>query len=121
MQLKVVYYLLMRILIVDDEYYIRNYLTALFEMRGHRPIFASSVRDAKAILMRETFDIAIVDFSMPDGKGTKVVRFIKTQRPGTKVVGMSGTEQSDTFYAAGADFFIKKPFSAEQILEVIKD
>lgn len=73
-----------------------------------------------AILVRETFDIAIVDFSMPDGKGTEVVRFIKTQKPETKVVGMSGTEQSNKFYTVGADFFIKKPFSVEQILKVIE-
>lgn len=73
------------------------------------------------ILVKETFDIAIIDFSMPDGKGTEVVRFIKTQKPETKVVGMSGTEQSDKFFTVGADFFIIKPFSVEQILEIIED
>lgn len=110
----------MNILVVDDEYAILDFFRDLFGDIGHTLITASSVKEAKKIIEKDAFDIVIVDFSMPDGEGTEVVRFIKIQKPETKILGISATEQCNTFYKAGADFFINKPFSVEQVLEAIR-
>lgn len=109
----------MKIFIIDDELCIRDTLSLYFRIVGHATITASSVKIAKAIIERETFDVALVDFWIRDRKGTEIVRLIKERRPEAKIIGMSGTEQGHTFNIAGADAFINKPFNNEEILALI--
>ena len=111
----------MKIFIIDDECLIRDFIAEYFNIEGHTIITASSVKGAKAIIERETFDVAFVDFWMPDGRGTEIVRLIKTKRPAAKIIGMSGRDQGNSFCTAGADSFIRNPFDTEQILELIKE
>jgi DNA-binding response OmpR family regulator len=54
------------------------------------------------------FDLAVVDLILPDGDGTKVVREIKAQSPGTPVVVLSASEHLSEALAAGADEAISK-------------
>lgn len=109
----------MKFLIIDDQHLIRNSLAEYFRLVGHTAITASSVKKARAIIERETFDVALVDFWMADGNGTDLISLIKTKRPDAKVIGMSGTEQGGTFYTAGAHSFIKKPFNDEELMTII--
>lgn len=109
----------MIILIIDDERCIRDSLAEQFKMEGYITISASSLKEAKTVIERESFDIALVDFWLLDGKGTEIVGLIKTIRPGSKIIGMSGTEQGSTFRIAGADSFIQKPFNDKEILNII--
>ncbi|MBI4682951.1 MAG: response regulator [Nitrospirae bacterium] len=109
----------MKIFIIDDELCIRAALSIYFSIEGHTTITASSVKEAEAIIERETFDAALVDFCIRDRKGTEIVRLIKEKRPDAEIIGMSGTEQGRTFNLAGADAFIRKPFNNKEILELI--
>ncbi len=111
----------MKILIVDDERINLDSLSQCFGYEGHTTITASSVLEAKVIVESEIFNLALIDFWLVNGKGTEIVRLIKKLRPEAKVIGMSGTEQGSTFSKAGADFFIKKPFSGIKLLEDIKN
>ncbi len=110
----------MKILIIDDQHLIRNYLAKYFRVTGNTAITASSVKKARTLIEKETFDVALVDFRMLDGMGTDIVSQIKEQRPKAKIIGMSGTEQSSSFYKAGADAFIKKPFNDKELMTVIE-
>ncbi len=111
----------MKIFIMDDERLICNYLTDLFSIEGHSTISVSSIVEAVSLIEKETFDLAMVDYRMIDGYGTEIVRHIKTRRPEVKVIGMSATEQGNTFYRAGAEYFIEKPFNMDRILEVLRE
>ncbi len=111
----------MKIFIMDDERLICNFLTDILSIEGHSTITVSSIREAVSLIENETFDLAIVDFRMIDGYGTEIVRLIKTLRPGIKVIGMSATEQGNTFYRAGAEYFIEKPFNIDHIQEVLRE
>jgi DNA-binding NtrC family response regulator len=109
----------MKILIINNQRLNQNRLSEFFRMKGHAATIASTVKEAKALIERETFDIALVDFRMLDGKGSEIVNLIKEKKPEAKIIGMSETEQSSTFYKAGADSFIKKPFNDKEILEIL--
>ena len=109
----------MKILIIDDETLMCTYISDLLVLEGHATITAYSVDEAKKVIERETFDIALVDFQMLDGEGTEIVRRIRKRRPVSKVIGMSGTDRNSKFLEAGADSFIMKPVTVEKILEVI--
>ena len=110
----------MKIFILDDERLICNYLTDLLSLEGHTTISVSSIKEARALIEKETFDLAMIDFRMIDGRGTEIVRLIKARRPEVKVMGMSSMAEGEKFYMAGADYFIEKPFNIDRLLEVAR-
>jgi DNA-binding response OmpR family regulator len=58
----------------------------------------------------------VVDLILPDGDGTKVVREIKTQTPGTPVAVVSASEDLSEALAAGADEAISKRTGLAEIV-----
>ncbi len=110
----------MKILIVDDNHFILDFFTDLLDYQGYTITTASSVKKATKIIKEEDFNMAIIDFSMPDGNGAELVRLIKEQKPIMKIIGISSLEIAELFYDAGVDYFLRKPFTVEKILKVIR-
>jgi CheY-like chemotaxis protein len=102
------------VLIVDDHYSFSEMLELVLRPaladktgtpgRSPRFVYAASVAEGLRLVSEEgPFDLAVVDLILPDGDGTKVVREIKTQTPGTPVVVLSASEDLSEALAAGAD------------------
>ena len=103
------------VLIVDDHYSFSEMLELVLRPaladktgtpgRSPRFVYAASVADALQRFSEEgPFDLAVVDLMLLDGDGTKVVREIKAQSPGTPVVVLSASEELlPGALAAGAD------------------
>jgi CheY-like chemotaxis protein len=102
------------VLIVDDHYSFSEMLELVLRPaladktgtpgRSPRFVYAASVADALQRFSEEgPFDLAVVDLMLLDGDGTKVVREIKAQSPGTPVVVLSASEHLSEALAAGAD------------------
>jgi CheY-like chemotaxis protein len=104
-----------RVLIVDDHYAFAEMLELVLRpaladktgtpRRSPRFVYATSVAEGLRLVSEDTpFDLAVVDLILPDGDGTKVVREIKAQSPGTPVVVLSASEELlPGALAAGAD------------------
>lgn len=108
----------MRLLIVDDEPEICLLLKAMLEGVGGSCAMAHSRSDALRSLEVERFDGALVDINLPDGKGTDVIRVIKDNWPGVRVVAISAEDQeSVAALGAGADAFLPKPLNRRAIFE----
>jgi two-component system, OmpR family, response regulator len=108
-----------RVLIVDDHYAFAEMLELVLRpaladktgtpRRSPRFVYATSVAEGLRLVSEDTpFDLAVVDLILPDGDGTKVVREIKAQSPGTPVVVLSASEHLSEALAAGADEAISK-------------
>ncbi len=110
----------MKILIVDDEYYICEYIEDLLEFGGFKSTTVSTINKAKDLVKSEPFDIAIIDYHLKDGLGVEVIKAIRSFKQRTVVIGMSGSEMGSVFYKAGADYFMKKPFDPLWLLEILK-
>ena len=108
-----------KVLLVDDEKVIHSLLTEVLTVHGFDLHSAFSVSEAKRLIQSEIYDIVITDYRMPDGKGTEVVTFIKNNRTDTKILGISGNESKEIFYAAGVDGFVAKPFMVSTLLQRI--
>jgi DNA-binding response OmpR family regulator len=109
-----------RVLIVDDH---RSFADALelvlrSTLAGSpRCSCAASVAEGLRLVSEEgPFDLAVVDLILPDGDGTKVVREIKTQTPGTPVAVVSASEDLSEALAAGADEAISKRTGLAEIV-----
>lgn len=110
-----------RVLIVDDEEYIRDLIKEVLLSQGHEFELADGGIKALELLRKKTIDLVIVDRNMPGMSGIEVVQLIR-QNPKTKGVkilmctGSSVTKEIDEAFAAGADDYVLKPLSFPALL-----
>ncbi len=110
-----------RILIVDDEEYIRDLIKEVLMSQGHEFELAADGSAAFEIMRKKTIDLAIIDRNMPGMTGIEVVQLIR-QNPKTKGIkvlmctGSSVTKEIDEAFAAGADGYVLKPLSFPALL-----
>jgi two-component system, NarL family, response regulator DevR len=109
--------------IVDDEpKLVRTY--ELLLKRRHIPISFLACDADDAIEKFRTADtppgVVIIDYRLPSGSGIDVLRAIKAEGPGTKIIFISGDEDArKESLAAGADLFLKKPARIMDITDSI--
>lgn len=103
----------MRIAIADDEQDVTNFLKDIVEDLGHSTMIFSDGNALSQSLVRETYDLVILDWSMPKKDGLETLEWMKTalqERP--PVIMMTNrTAKKDITDAlnAGADDYITKP------------
>jgi CheY-like chemotaxis protein len=107
----------LRVLLVDDQPSILMLVRALLEhtLPAVDVRTAGSAQDALAILCRESYDVVLSDVSMPGGTGFFLLAEARRRWPSLRVVLMSGAPVAGEAQAAGADAFLSKPFTAEQV------
>ena len=108
----------MKLLVVDDDVHIRR-IVALY-LRDHDVAEAASAEEALARIGGATFDVVIVDVILPHFGGLRLCRKIKQTAPPPRVIVMSGDEQlRDQAAEAGADAFLAKPFTRDDLAALL--
>jgi diguanylate cyclase (GGDEF)-like protein len=111
------------VLIVDDETTILEILHETLSLEGYRCDKAASGDVAIAMLKTRPFDIMITDIVMPGLGGLELTEQAKKLNPAMPVIVMTGFIDEFTYdkaIASGASDFIKKPFTAVELLMRIK-
>lgn len=111
------------ILIVEDDEIFLKPLVKNIERAGYRVTAASNAKEAIILLRGEDFDLVITDKKLPDMDGVELVRHIKADNPDLAVIMMTafGTiESAVEAIKLGAEDYIVKPFSNEEILIAIE-
>ena len=112
-----------KILIVDDEALLRNFLHETLKRKGFSIATADNGQKAIDMLQEETFDLIITDMKMPEKNGMDVLRFVKAHNPETMVIMMTAHGSIETAIEAikeGAFHYIIKPFSPESIETLVE-
>jgi DNA-binding response OmpR family regulator len=112
-----------RILVVDDEPYIRDLIRDTLKIRKYEAATAANGVEALDILARESFDIVVTDVVMPGMGGLELVKHLKKNHPQVRVIVLTGyPRQSDIgdFLLQGADEFLPKPFRGNDLVAVIR-
>lgn len=109
---------------VDDEADILNLLVLILSKTvGADHVHAcGTAAAALAFVQQEAVHLVITDYNMAGMNGLELTQHIKAQSPATRVVVVSGyfsPELQARVLAAGADYFIAKPFAFEQIIELV--
>ena len=86
----------LRVLVIDDEEFIRSVLTEILQAEGYEVVGASGGEAAIERLRGEQFDLVITDLVMPGVGGMEVLRVAKRVDPGLPVVVMTGYPSSAT-------------------------
>ena len=107
-----------RMLVVDDERGMRDFLQIMLEKRGYEVVIAATVGEARARLRETTFDVVITDLKMPGGSGLDVLAEAKAVDPSCVVFLM--TAYGDTASAVeamklGAYDYLTKPFQVDEV------
>jgi two-component system response regulator len=108
------------ILIVDDIPEVREILKEFFRSKNFYVDEAENAEEALDILQKKRFDFILTDYDMPGIKGDELVKIVKEKHPHSKVWGMSSSNNQKSFYQAGADFFLEKPFNLLELNSYLK-
>jgi DNA-binding NtrC family response regulator len=106
------------ILIIDDDTSLLRVFTKIFLRNGYDVTVAAKGSEAIKKLHGAPFDVALIDFRLPDMEGTELFPFIQKASPKTIKIMLTGNA-STLKCADGADALIGKPISPEKLLSTI--
>ena len=106
------------VLVVEDDIPIRTLITTTLKMNDYRYITASKGNEAIMLSASHTPDIIILDLGLPDIDGVEVIERIRTWSEVPIIVVSARSEDKDKILALdkGADDYLTKPFSVEELL-----
>lgn len=112
----------MKVLVVDDDQEVLNLITEEFNYKGYVVLTASSGNEAIETLKRDTFDVIVSDFQMPNGCGMSILNFINSMKNRPVFIFFSGqTSVSIEFFKnAGANEYFAKPFDLELLVSELE-
>ncbi|MDQ7825810.1 MAG: response regulator [Candidatus Eremiobacteraeota bacterium] len=112
-----------RILIVDDDEYMRSSLQIELESDGFEVSVAENGTQAIEMAKNSAFDLILCDVRMPGLSGIETISAIRDVQPGTRSIIITGYASHDTPIAAlrlRVDDYLMKPFSGEELLRSIR-
>ena len=107
-----------RILVVDDDLSLREFLTLFLRKEGHEIEVASNGERALELLDQTPFELVLTDIRMPRMGGLELLEHIKNRGLSTQVVVMTAFSTTDTALEAmrkGAYDYIVKPFQLTEV------
>ena len=114
----------MNILIIEDEGDISLILNLMLKKEDVEIEHVTTLANAATFLKGQSPDIVIIDNQLPDGLGLEYIKEIKSSYPLIKIIMITGnTDTTDkaTALQNGADIFLAKPFTKEQIQAAIEN
>ena len=108
-----------RILVVDDEPYITDVLAAALRYEGFEVDVAGTGAEALSTAGDAAHDLILLDVMLPDVEGTEVCRRLRAAGVATPVLFLTArdaTEDKVQGLSLGADDYVTKPFSLEELV-----
>jgi two-component system OmpR family response regulator len=107
-------------LVVEDEGEMGLLLNILIDERELELDYVKDLLSAEEYLEKKQPSVVILDNKLPDGFGVDFISFIKNKYPSMKIIMISGfSSVRDVALENGADVFLEKPFSREQLYKAI--
>lgn len=113
-----------RILVVDDELSMREFISILLEREGYEVLTAADADTALVRLAASDIDLVISDVQMPGLSGLELLARIKEDKPDTAVLlvtAFSTAEQAVEAMKLGAYDYLAKPFKVDEIKILVKN
>ncbi len=113
-----------RILVVDDEDFVRELLKEILESDGCKVALAANGTEALELFEETHFDGVFTDIGMPGMSGWELAHAIREQSemiPIAVITGWGEAVGSNEQKAAGVDWVVAKPFTADRISELVKE
>lgn len=111
-----------RILIVEDDKAIRSLVSATLEQQQLEHVTVSTGRAAIAEITRNSPEVVLLDLGLPDMDGVELIRTVRRWSMMFIIVVSARSEEDDKIAAldAGADDYLTKPFSVDELLARVR-
>jgi DNA-binding NtrC family response regulator len=112
-----------KILIVDDEAFIRENLERILAEDGYQPLSTAEPEDAIKTVAEEDISLVLLDLNLGNSSGLDVLRAMREADPDILVIIITGygtVESAVEALKIGAYDYIKKPFKADAIHLIVK-
>ncbi len=107
------------VLVVDDESGVRDLLSDALRFAGYETEVASQGREALEIWRLKRVDLCVVDINMPVMDGFEFLETVRRSDVNTPVLLLSARDATEDIARGlryGADDYVRKPFSVEELL-----
>jgi CheY-like chemotaxis protein len=111
-----------KILVIEDNAIVRNTVMRILRTAGYTVVTANDGLEGVDIFRKELPDLVISDIIMPQQEGIGTIRQILAERPGTKIIAISGggrignTDFLQIARKMGAVDALPKPFDPDDLL-----
>ena len=114
-----------KVLVVDDESAIRDMLRMALELSGYEWLEGENIFDAHRLVLEQGPDIVLLDWMLPGGNGTELLRRLKQSQvtqdiPVIMVTAKTTEDNIIQGLDVGADDYITKPFAPRELIARIK-
>ena len=112
----------MRILVIEDNLDLRDYLRLALETQGYQVLTARNGEEALGYLNGHPVDVVLTDIFMPEMDGIETIAALRKLFPDIRVIAMSGRPGVDYLSVArelGVTRTLRKPFDIEELLAAL--
>ena len=111
-----------KILVVEDDRPVSNLITTTLKINGYTYFSAASGTEAISLCASHNPSLILLDLGLPDMDGIDVVRSVRSWSSAVIIIISARSEDSDKINAldAGADDYLTKPFSVDELLARIR-
>ncbi len=109
-----------RVLVIDDERVVCNSCQRVLEQEGYEVSVATNPHEGVEKVVRENFDVALIDLRMPGLGGMDVLQAVLGTNPGLKAIIITAYSSVSTAVEAmrlGASGYLPKPFTPRELSE----
>jgi signal transduction histidine kinase/ActR/RegA family two-component response regulator len=117
----------LRVLLAEDNLVNRQLVVRLLEKRGHRVDTAANGREACDALLRQSYDVILMDVQMPEMTGIEATAAIRQAERGTgrhiPIIAMTAHAMKgdrERFLAGGMDGYISKPIFLKELTDALE-
>jgi DNA-binding response OmpR family regulator len=111
-----------KLMLVEDDRTMLSLLTTLLEMQGYQIVTALGKEAVLQAARRERPDLVLMDVFLAEGDGVELLSALRGEDDlaQVKVIMTSGMDLEDRVREAGADGFLLKPYTPEQLIRMIE-
>ena len=109
-----------KMLVVEDQGETCLILDLILSERKFKPDYVNNLLDADEYLQKNKPSLIFLDNKLPDGYGVDFISYVKKRYPKIKIIMISGFGMArDVAMENGADVFLEKPFSLDNVNQAI--
>ena len=112
-----------RILVLEDDAFLREGVTALLEKEGYAVTAERNLRGARERIAAERFDLHLLDVLLPDGDGYALCEELRRAGDNTPILFVTACDEEEDIVRgldAGGDDYVTKPFRLKELLSRVR-
>jgi CheY-like chemotaxis protein len=116
-----------RILVIDDDPWIRRMIRQILERAGHEVVTAPDGQEGRRVFRENPADLVVTDMVMPEMGGVETIAGLKDEYPNAKIIAISGGGRTGPYgylklaERFGAERVFPKPIRKAQLIEAVNE